>query len=63
MQCESLGSRELSGHCCSDTYPSFSNSPLQSTTDPPVPILSRVCKLTKKKRTSCIKIQWYFIQL
>ena len=45
------------------THPSLSSRPLQSTTEPPVPILSRVCKLTEKKRTSCIKIQGYFIQL
>ena len=45
------------------THPSLSSRPLQSTTEPPVPIRSRVCKLTEKKRTSCIKIQGYFIQL
>lgn len=28
------------------THPSFSNSPLQSTTGPPLPMRSRVCKLT-----------------
>lgn len=33
----------------SNPYPSFSKSPLQSTTEPPVPILSRVCKLTEIK--------------
>lgn len=44
------GSRDASGHGHGDTYPSFSNSPLQSTTEPPVPILSRVCKLTKTEK-------------
>lgn len=29
-------------------YPSFSNRPLQSTTGPPLPMRSRVCKLTAK---------------
>lgn len=32
------------------THPSFSNSPLQSTTGPPLPMRSRVCKLTGNKQ-------------
>lgn len=32
------------------THPSFSDSPLQSTTGPPLPMRSRVCKLTGNKQ-------------
>lgn len=31
-------------------HPSFSNSPLQSTTGPPPPMRSRVCKLTTNRK-------------
>lgn len=31
-------------------HPSFSNSPLQSTTGPPLPMRSRVCKLTTNRK-------------
>lgn len=37
----------------SHTYPSFSRSPRQSTTDPPAPSLSRVCKLTGTGKKGC----------
>ena len=37
------------------THPSLSSRPLQSTTEPPVPIRSRVCKLTEKKGHLALK--------
>lgn len=38
------------------THLSFSNSPLQSTTGPPLPMRSRVCKLTRNKQA---RVQQY----
>lgn len=38
------------------THPSFSNSPLQSTTGPPLPMRSRVCKLTENKQVVKVRV-------
>lgn len=45
-------------HACKweHTHLSFSNSPLQSTTGPPLPMRSRVCKLTGNKQA---RVQQY----